>query len=83
MQALRAARVAAEAGAAKLQGTRRAVLQGWHAVADQLLSEGHPQLAQQVWKLIGGMPAPQTDDQRLQSTLATKVDAHRRQERTR
>jgi hypothetical protein len=77
LQGLRNPSIASDPGAAKLQNTRRAVVQGWHAVADQLLNEGHAQLAQQVWKLIGGMPAPQTDDERLRSNLAPAVDARR------
>ncbi|MGB9333126.1 MAG: relaxase/mobilization nuclease domain-containing protein [Steroidobacteraceae bacterium] len=83
MQRPQIAGAAADPGARKLQGTRRAVVEGWHAVADQLLNEGHAQLAQHVWKLIGGMPAPQTDDDRLRTSMALAVDTHRRQERTR
>jgi hypothetical protein len=82
VQAARSGRAAPEPGATRLQETRRAVMQGWHAVADQLLNEGHAQLAQQVWKLIGGMPAPQTEDERLRSHLAPAVDTRRHQVRS-
>ena len=51
-------RAAPEPGATKLQETRRAVVQGWHAVADRALENGLPHLAEQIWKLIGGMPPP-------------------------
>jgi hypothetical protein len=74
---------AADPGSRKLQSTRRAVVEGWHAVADQLLNEGHAQLAQQVWRLIGGMPEPQTDEERLRNSLTPRMDPHRPQERTR
>jgi hypothetical protein len=79
IQGLRTASVAPDPGAAKLRDTRRTVVQGWHAVADKLLNEGHPQLAQQVWKLIGGMPAPQTETERLRSHLAPAVGSPRHQ----
>jgi hypothetical protein len=70
-------------GATKLQETRNAVVQGWHAVAERALENGLPHLAEQIWKLIGGMPAPQTDEERLRHSLAPAVDTRRRQERAR
>lgn len=79
VQGLRTAGIALEPGAARLRETRRTVVQGWHAVADQLLNEGHAQLAQQVWKLIGGMPTPQTEDERLRSRLAPAMDTSKHQ----
>jgi hypothetical protein len=82
-EAARSGRAAPEPGATKLQETRRAVVQGWHAVAGRALENGLPHLAEQIWKLIGGMPAPQTDEERLRQSLAPAVDTHRRQERTR
>ena len=82
-QAARSGRAAPEPGATKLQETRRAVVQGWHAAADRALEDGLPHLAEQIWKLIGGMPAPQTDEERLRHSLAPAVDTHKRQERAR
>jgi hypothetical protein len=82
-QAARSGGVAPEPGATKLQETRRAVVHGWHAVADRALENGLPHLAEQIWKLIGGMPAPQTDEERLRHSLAPAVDTRRRQERAR
>lgn len=79
VQGLRTATPALDPGGAKLRNTRRSVVQGWHAVADQLLNEGRAQLAQQVWKLIGGMPAPQTDDERLHSRIVQAMDAPKHQ----
>jgi hypothetical protein len=81
--AARSGRAAPEPGATKLQETRRAVVQGWHAVADRALENGLPHLAEQIWKLIGGMPAPQTDEERVRHSLTPAVDTHRRQERAR
>jgi hypothetical protein len=82
-EAARSGQAAPEPGATKLQETRRAVVRGWHAAADRALENGFPRLAEQIWKLIGGMPAPQTDEERLRHSLAPSVDTHRRQERAR
>jgi len=82
-QAARGGQAAPEPGAMKLQETRRAVVRGWHAAADRALENGFPHLAEQIWKLIGGMPAPQTDEERLRHSLAPPVDTHRGQERAR
>jgi hypothetical protein len=81
VQAARSGRTAPEPGATKLQETRRAVVQGWHAVADRALEDGLPHLAEQIWKLIGGMPPPQTEDERLRSELSARMDGDRRRER--
>jgi hypothetical protein len=81
VQAARSGRAAPEPSAAKLQETRRAVVQGWHAAADRALEEGLPHLAEQIWKLIGGMPPPRTDDERLRNELAAREDGERRKER--
>ena len=80
-EAARSGRAPPEPGAAKLQETRRAVVQGWHTAADRALEEGLPHLAEQIWKLIGGMPPPRTDDERLRNELAARVDGERRKER--
>ncbi len=81
VQAARSGRAASEQGAAKLQETRRAVVQGWHAVADRALEDGLPHLAEQIWKLIGSMRPPRTEDERLRSELSTRADGDRRRER--
>ena len=80
-QAARSGRAAPEPGAAKLQETRRAVVQGWHAAAERALEEGLPHLAEQIWNLIGGMAPPRTDDEHLRNELAARVDGERRKER--
>jgi hypothetical protein len=74
-------RAAPDPGAARLQETRRAVVQGWHAAADRALEDGLPHLAEQIWKLIGGMPPPRTEDERLWSELSARVDGDRRRQR--
>src|SRR5579863_6568094 len=79
-QAARSGR-AREPAATKLQETRRAVVQGWNAAADRALEDGLPYLAEQIWKFIGGMPPPQTEDERLRTRLSARMDGDRRQER--
>src|SRR5215471_5203939 len=75
----------AEAGKAKLVGTRQAVVRGWHAVADSLLMSGHGQLAEKIWKFIGRMPPPATDHERIARLLLLERGGsqERRLERTR
>jgi hypothetical protein len=80
VQAARSGR-AREPAATKLQETRRAVVQGWNAAADRALEDGLPYLAEQIWKFIGGMPPPQTEDERLRTRLSARMDGDRRQER--
>jgi hypothetical protein len=70
-----------EPGAIALQETRRAVVEGWHATVERLLTDGHGRLAEQAWTFIGGMLPPQTEQQRFESELATRVDKHRQRER--
>jgi hypothetical protein len=75
----------AEPGKAKLVATREAVVRGWHAVADSLLTSGQAALAEKVWKFIGSMPAPATDRERIASSLLRERgrSQERRLERTR
>lgn len=70
-----------EPGAVALQKTRRAVVEGWHATVERLLADGHGHLAEQVWKFIGGMPPPQTEQQRFETELVTRMDKQRQRER--
>jgi hypothetical protein len=81
VQAARSGRAGPEPGATKLQATRRAVVQGWHAAAERALEDGRPHLAEQIWKLIGGMPPPRTEDERLRSELSARKGSDRRLER--
>jgi hypothetical protein len=68
-------------GALTLQETRRKVVEGWHATVERLLADGHGRLAEQVWKFIGGMPPPQTEQQRFDRALATRMDQDRHLQR--
>ena len=55
-QGARSAQAAPEPGATKLQETRRAVVQRWHAAADRALEDGFPHLAEQIWKRHAAAP---------------------------
>ena len=74
-------RAVPDPGAARLQETRRAVVQGWNAAANRALEDGLPHLAEQIWKLIGGMAPPRTEDERLRAKLSARMDGERRQKR--
>jgi hypothetical protein len=63
-----------EAGRATLLSTRKSVLEGWRAVIDRL-SDGHPELAQQVKRFVERMP-PVTTEKEL---LMEKIRARSRQ----
>jgi hypothetical protein len=62
---LEAGRVVSDAGQGKMRGTRQEVLRDWHATAEILRRQGEARLAAQVVRFTVGMPAVQTDDQRL------------------
>lgn len=72
---------APEPGAAALRETRRAVVKGWHDTVERLLADGQGHLAEQVWKFLGGMSPPQTEQERFEQELRTRMDTHRRAER--
>ena len=62
---LKAGRAASSGGQEKMRDTRREVLQDWHATAEILRKQGEAPLAAQVERFTVGMPAVQTDMQRL------------------
>ena len=68
-------------GKARLLGTRREVIAGWHAAADAVLEAGHGVLAQKIWGFIGGMSPPRTTDEQLAAKLEERPRS--REERTR
>jgi hypothetical protein len=72
-------------GAARLQETRRKVVEAWGIVSTQMLNAGHP-LADEVWQFLGRMPKPQAQQAVLQNISDTRLDKERqfkRDERTR
>lgn len=52
-----------KSGAARLQRTRRDILNGWLAVRELLAADGHHQLADQVATFLRDMPPPRTEKQ--------------------
>ncbi|WP_225616701.1 relaxase/mobilization nuclease domain-containing protein [Variovorax sp. 38R] len=56
---------ASDGGQAKMRDTRKEVLANWHATAEILRRQGEARLAARVDRFTEGMPAVQTDDQRL------------------
>jgi hypothetical protein len=75
----------AESGAATLQETRRKVVEAWGIVSSQMLNAGHP-AADEIWKFLGMMPKPQTEQAVLKNISDTRLDKEKqlkRDERTR
>lgn len=58
-----------EPGAARLRQTRREVVRGWSKVADQLLIEGHVELAHAVRRFIAKMPPPLSEKEFIAKRL--------------
>ena len=50
-----------EEGKWTLRATRREVEQGWRAVGEILVAQGHPELAADVRRFAGAMPSPLTE----------------------
>ena len=74
-----------ERGVARLQETRRKVVEAWGIVSTQMLNAGHP-LSEEVWQFLGRMPKPQTEPAVLKNISETRLDKDRqpkRDERTR
>jgi hypothetical protein len=74
-----------ERGVARLQETRRKVVEAWGIVSTQMLNAGHP-LSEEVWQFLGRMPKPQTEQAVLKNISETRLDKDRqpkRDERTR
>jgi hypothetical protein len=52
-------------GEARLQATRKRVVEGWRRVADQLTASGDRDLASRIHSFVAGMPPPQTENAML------------------
>jgi hypothetical protein len=63
-----------EQGKSTLLATRREVQQGWRAVGEILVAQGHPDLAAEVKRFALGMPPPATEREQL--AAATMYRAH-------
>jgi len=62
----------AEPGKERLLATRRAVVQGWTAVSEQLGRQGQVELAEAVRAFVAQLPQPQTEKESIKATLSEK-----------
>jgi Relaxase/Mobilisation nuclease domain len=76
---LKEGKLLVESGKAKLLQTRDEVRRGWLAVSDELIREGHPEIAAQVRRHVEQMPRPLTEKE----YIATKLLEHARKPRVR
>ncbi len=73
-----------EPGKVALVQTRKEVERGWRAVGEMLFSEGQPELAAQVRRLVDEMHPPRTEKERIAAELVQRAYKVRiREERTR
>jgi Relaxase/Mobilisation nuclease domain len=63
----------AEAGKGRVVATRRAVVQGWQELSEQLAREGQPELAEAVRRFAATMPPPLTEKEQIRATLLEKA----------
>jgi hypothetical protein len=69
-----------EPGHRVLLETRRAVLDGWRALADLLEGDRNPQLAGTVRRFAEAMPPPLTEKETMARTLGAHLRTHRTRE---
>ena len=69
-----------EPGREKLLQTRAAVIAGWQAAAERLLTQGHPTLAKQVHQFVDRMTPPRTGNERLARSLLDQLSRKRERE---
>jgi hypothetical protein len=62
-------------GKAKLAETRRQVLQGWQATAEQLQRQGEKELGKEVEHFSRWMPPPRTEKEALAASLLHRIRA--------
>ena len=73
----------AEPGKERLVATRRAVVQGWRDVSDQLARQGQYELAQEVRAFIAQLPMARTENEVIKALLLEKARAKDPQDRYR
>lgn len=62
-----------EPGKERLLATRRAVVQGWERVTEQLARQGEQELAQEVRAFIAELPQVRTEKEAIKAALLEKV----------
>ena len=68
---LRSGKLQVEPGKAKIVQTRKDVEAGWRAVADILVTEGHSELAIQIWRFLDRMRPPKTEKELMAEAVLT------------
>jgi hypothetical protein len=79
---LAAGKLRSESGAAVLKATRRAVLEGWHGVADLLEREQRPGLAGAVRQFADSMRPPWTERELIANRVQSRAKAREIEERS-
>jgi hypothetical protein len=80
---LTAGHVKTEPGKNRLLETRRAVVRGWNEVADNLVMQGHVELALAVRRFVARMPPPRTENEQIAERLRETDQRYRRLSLTR
>jgi hypothetical protein len=62
-----------ESGKPRLAETRREVEQGWRAMSETLVAQGHPELAAEVRKFIANLPPVRTEKELIAETLTSRL----------
>lgn len=65
--------LAPEPGSERMRATRRAVLEGWQSMADNLERQGQQDLADVVRHFVDRMPPPMTERQQMAEQLRARV----------
>jgi hypothetical protein len=72
-QELKEGKLQVESGKAKLLCTREEVRSGWLAVNDELMRQGHPEIAAQVKQYVEQMPRPLTEKEYIATKLLERA----------
>jgi Relaxase/Mobilisation nuclease domain len=80
---LRSGDLPIDPGRTKLRETREQILQGWLAMRDILVQEGHPGLAEAVARFADRMPTPRTEKEHLVRALESSLLERAKRERPR
>jgi hypothetical protein len=65
-----------EEGKWTLRETRKAVEEGWRAVSDILVTQGHPELAAEVRRFVQNMPPAHTEREQIAYGIITRSRSH-------
>jgi len=66
-----------EPGKATLVRTRKDVEASWSTLAETLAAQGHPRLADEIWRWVSELPPPRTEREVLADSILKKASAVR------